>query len=220
MSKSFIKKNWGVFATLLLILFLAVIWKSIPFETLLTVVEDNILSVVLMYIFLHFIADVFAPIGSSPLFIAGFYLMGDWVYLAEIINAIIASAVNFYIARRWGYRFLNFLLSDKGMERVQKITEVLNNMPLIPLRIFTMPFNSYAAYAYGFTKVNFTKYFLMSIFSTLVWFGGWKFILADTIINVGVFFVWFYVLTLPFIFFSWVASRKIKKQKQEIAHKK
>lgn len=214
MSDTLIKKSWGLVITLLIVVVFIIIWKSVPFEDLLLLVSDNLFLVIVLYVFIHFIADVFSPIGSSPLFISGFYLMGDWVYVAEVISAILCSVVNFYLARRWGIKFLSFFLSVNGIEKIKKLLDIFSKIPLLPLRIFTFSFNDYASYAYGLTNVNFTKYLLMSIFTSVFWLSIWKLFLEDTLVNVGMFFVWFYVVSIPFFLIGWISSRKeIKKKK-------
>lgn len=214
MSDTFIKKSWGILITLLIVVIFVVIWKSVPFDDLLYLVSDNLFLVIVLYVALHFVADLFSPIGSSPLFISGFYLMGDWVYIAELISAILCSIVNFYLARKWGIKFLSIFLSINGIKKIKSLLDIFSKIPLLPLRIFTFSFNDYASYAYGLTKVNFTKFLLMSIFTSVFWLSIWKIFLEDTIFNVGMFFVWFYAVSIPFFLVVWISSRKeIKKKK-------
>jgi len=214
MSDTLIKKNWGLIITLLIVVVFIFIWKAVPFDELLYLVKDNLRLVVIFYVVFHFIADVFSPIGSSPLFISGSYLMGDWVYVAELISAVLCSVVNFYLARRWGIKFLSIFISKNGIKKIEDLLGIFSKIPLLPLRFFTFSFNDYASYAYGLTNVNFTKYLLMSIFTSVFWLSIWKFFLEDTLFNVGMFFVWFYVVSIPFFLIGWISSRKEIKRKK------
>jgi len=208
MGESVLKKSWGSLITVLLAILLIVVWRVVPFNELLYLVSENIFLVIIFYILIHFVADVLSPIGTSPLFISGFYLMGDWVYLAEFLSAVICSGVNFYLARKWGFKFLSLFLSDKGMTSIKNMLNIFNKAPLIPMRFLTFSFNDVAAYAYGLTKVNFTKYFLMSVFTSAFWLIVWKYLIADTLFHVAIFFVWFYAISIPFFVISFIFYKR------------
>jgi len=55
-----------------------------------------------LYILIQIVGQVFAPLSTSALFVAGFILFGKTAIIYSILTWLITSATNFLLARRYG----------------------------------------------------------------------------------------------------------------------
>lgn len=128
----------------------------------------------IIYILLHQISYIIAPISGIPYLIVGFYLFGPNVIVYNYLVAVLGSVVNFYIARKWGRRWV---LRFAGKEVVEKIDKVANRygvVSLISFRLMHLGIGDFVSYAYGFTSIKFSTYFVIGILamlpSSIVWY--------------------------------------------------
>jgi uncharacterized membrane protein YdjX (TVP38/TMEM64 family) len=123
----------------------------------------------ILYILVQIAGQIFAPLSTSALFIAGYMLFGKMAIIYSIIVWLITSTTNFLIARKYGNNILKFFLGKEGVEDVKKLTTRLSDRNLITLRLFTFYINDFASYAFGLTKISYWKYMLATIVSMIPW---------------------------------------------------
>ncbi|HCC67978.1 TPA: hypothetical protein DEP90_02070 [Patescibacteria group bacterium] len=134
-----------------------------------TYISDTGIYTPMIYILIQIAGQIFAPLSTSALFVAGYLLFGQTATLYSIIVWTITSITNFYIARKYGNHVLKFFLGQDGVEEVRRITKKLTDKHLIILRLLTFYINDFASYAFGLTKISFKKYFLATIVSMIPW---------------------------------------------------
>ena len=70
---------------------------------------------------IYILIQIFAPLSTSTLFVAGFIMFGRVAVLYVIITWLISSITNFYLARKYGKRVLKRFLGEQGVERIERI---------------------------------------------------------------------------------------------------
>lgn len=123
----------------------------------------------IIYILIQIVGQIFAPLSTSTLFVAGFILFKRKAILYLIIVWIITSITNFYISRIYGKKALKFFLGTKGIETVNSINRNLSKKKYYILRILTFYINDFASYAFGLTDISFLNYILSTIISMIPW---------------------------------------------------
>lgn len=122
----------------------------------------------LMIIFLIIISIVFAPIAAFPFWLSSLALYGFWLTLVIVLAAnSLGSAINFWLARRWGRSLVVKFVGQKGLKKIDEIAEVMGLQILVLGRIFGGASGDYLSYAAGLTQIKFRPYFLITLFGTL-----------------------------------------------------
>ena len=123
----------------------------------------------ILYLSIQILGQIFAPLSTSALFVAGFIMFGKTAILYAIITWFVSSITNFLIARIYGKRILKRLVGEEGVERIERIADKIDNRSFFILRISTFYLNDFAAYAFGLTKISFKRYILATIVSMIPW---------------------------------------------------
>ncbi len=123
----------------------------------------------LLYILIQIAGQIFAPLSTSALFVAGFILFGKTAIIYSILTWLITSATNFLLARKYGKKVLKKFIGEDGVRRIEEIAERIDNKNFIWLRLSTFYINDFASYAFGLTNISFSRYYLVSIFSMIPW---------------------------------------------------
>ncbi len=120
-------------------------------------------------IFLRTAAIVIAPIPGTPidlLNLAFFGKMAGFIY-AEI-SIILGSCINFFIARKFGEPVVKKFIS---LEKIHIWEERINQKSgfwgLVFIRMATILIFDYISYVAGLTKMNFRKFFITSLLSSI-----------------------------------------------------
>ena len=161
-----------IFYTLFsILLFLLLIYFSTAYtsdEISSFISKTGILAPV-VYILIQIIGQIFAPLSTSALFVAGFILFGKNAIIYSIITWLITSATNFLLARRYGKKVLKRVIGLEGIKKIEEIAKRINNKRFLLLRLSTFYINDFASYAFGLTDISFTRYYLASILSMIPW---------------------------------------------------
>lgn len=166
-----------------------------------------------VYILLMLITFVFAPLSGTPLFFAGWVLFGQYFQIYNFIAAYMGMLINFSIARRWGRGVVIKFVGAKSMAQVDKFTENYGNRTLFFLRLTQGYIQDFVSYAFGLTKIKFSSYALISLFTPIPWLIFWQFYIVKRINNLSDLTVWFTVLTIPIFVVSIFVLSKIQKKK-------
>lgn len=186
---------------------------KIPGETIKNIVENAGIFGPVVLIFLIWITNVFAPLGSAPFLFAGFYLYGEMIIVFAFIAALIAAVTNFWIAKIWGRSLVKKLVGSKSLEKIDHLTDNYGYQTLFIIRIFLGGFHDVISYVFGLTKMKFAPYFIISFLGkipgVLLWYY-WASNIQDPLI--------FTILTLGMsglflsLYITWI--KIFKKQKQ------
>lgn len=141
---------------------------------------------------------IFAPLSSTPFFIAGYLLFDKNIQIFNYLAAMLAAGVNFWIARLWGRQIVIKMTGEKNMEKVDRLVVNSGLKSLIFLRVFQLQMHDVISYTSGLTKINFWPYFLVSVLAPIPWTALWYFVIFNRINNLAEFLVWFNLSYLPF----------------------
>ena len=72
---------------------------------------------------IQIIGQIFAPLSTSALFVAGFIMFGKNAIFYSVLTWLISSITNFYLARRFGKRVLKRFIGEEGIIRIEEIAE-------------------------------------------------------------------------------------------------
>src|SRR3972149_12031809 len=72
----------------------------------------------LVYILLHLLTHIVAPLQGTPIMFIGFAVFGKWTIIYTYIVALISSATNFWIARKLGRDIVIKLVGKEGMVKI------------------------------------------------------------------------------------------------------
>ncbi len=123
----------------------------------------------LFYMLIQVAGQIFAPLSTSALFVAGFILFGKTAIVYSILTWLISSITNFYLARRYGKRVLRKFIGEDGIIRIEKIANRIDTKRFVLLRLSTFYISDFASYAFGLTNISFIKYYLATILSMIPW---------------------------------------------------
>lgn len=154
-----------------ILLFILVIYFSTIFSSdeISSFISSTGMWAPLLYVLIQILGQVFAPLSTSALFVAGFILFGKYAIIYSILTWLITSATNFLLARMYGKRVLKKFIGDQGIQKIEDISKRINNKRFLVLRFSTFYINDFASYAFGLTNVSFVKFYLASILSMIPW---------------------------------------------------
>ena len=107
---------------------------------------------------------VFAPLAGSPMFFvsATVYGMRDSI-IYFFIGGLFSSAINFWIARKYGRKWVVKLAGKHAMDDIDNFAEVGGVQILFYARLFGVSLFDFISYAAGLTKVSFKTYYLITV---------------------------------------------------------
>ena len=123
----------------------------------------------ILYLTIQILGQIFAPLSTSALLVAGFIMFGRTAIFYAIITWVVSSITNFFIARIYGKRMLKKFVGIEGLEKIEKIADKIDNTSFFILRVSTFYLNDFAAYAFGLTKISFKRYMVATIVSMIPW---------------------------------------------------
>lgn len=122
-----------------------------------------------IYIFLHLITQIVAPIQGSPFYFLALAVFGKWAVIYLYIVVAISSFTNFWIARKFGREIVVKLVGREGMAKVDHIATHEGVKALIIMRLFQGIINDFISYAAGFTSMKFSIYIAVSLIVPIPW---------------------------------------------------
>lgn len=110
------------------------------------------------------IGGIIVPLTSLPFLLTGLALYGFWptFVIFYLGNTVIAPAIDFWIARRWGRSAVAKLAGKKALIKIDQIAKFVGVKALSILRIFGGILFDSISYAIGLTSMNFKMYFLLT----------------------------------------------------------
>ena len=130
----------------------------------------------ILYILLHLLTHIVAPLQGSPFFILAIAIFGKWAIIYTYIVSVISSFTNFWISRKLGRDIVTKLVSKDGMVKIDHIASSQEGVKtLIIMRFFQGYITDFVSYAAGLTSIDFKKYYLISVLVPLPWTFGWFF---------------------------------------------
>lgn len=153
---------------------LYILGKQIPKETIADFIKSTGPWAPIVYIFIHQISFVFAPISGLPFLIAGFYLFGKTVVIYSYFVQIIGSAINFAIAKKWGRPIVEKMAGKHALEKIDSLSDQYGKLTLFALRLLQGGVGDFVSYAYGLTPMKFLTYISITAIAVipgnLVWY--------------------------------------------------
>ena len=164
----------------------------------------------ILYILIQIAGQIFAPLSTSALFVAGFIMFGRVAVLYAVITWLISSITNFYLARKYGKRVLKRFIGEQGVERIEGIAQRIDNKTFFILRLSTFYINDFTSYAFGLTKISFKRYYLSTIISMIPWAVIVTLIIehGDTILLT---IIKIFLSMIPFAFLSYIYLKRKDK---------
>lgn len=115
------------------------------------------------------LTNVIAPLGAAPFLFAGFLAYGTAVVFLAYLAAILASIINFWLAKKYGRKLVEKLAGKEPLEKVDSFTTRYGLVTLIFLRLFLAEQHDVISYAVGLTKIKFKPYFIISVLGMIPW---------------------------------------------------
>jgi uncharacterized membrane protein YdjX (TVP38/TMEM64 family) len=176
-----------IIITLLLILFL--IAKILGFEKISQEKLQEIISSYgalgpIVFIVFSFLQATILPIPGAVSILAGNYLFGPWLsYIYSFIGIFLGSIVCFFLGRKLGRKFVNWIVGDK--ETVDYYLRKLKGKETIILFfMFLLPFfpdDALCAIA-GIMPINFSVFIFIQFITRITSIGATLFFMSGEII--------------------------------------
>lgn len=163
MIQTILKKNFlSIVVTCIVFLSIYLIGRTVPQEQIISSVQHAGIFAPLIFILLTLTTYVIAPLSGTPFLLAGFALFQENTVILTTIAAIIASVINFLLAKRFGRKIV---IKIVGPEEIHKVDKFMANYGLLSVflsRIFLGMFHDVISYLSGLTNLKFWPYFLAS----------------------------------------------------------
>src|SRR3989344_4504821 len=157
----------------------------------------------LIYIIIGAIPSIVAPLSSSPIFISGYILFDNRVQFYAYLSMLLASVINFWIARKWGRLWVRKLVGKDDLAKVDAFANDYGLLSLIFLRVFQGHISDFVSYAYGLTRMKFVPYLIICILAPIPWLLLWQYYIFPRVDNVADFSFWFLITLIPVLIISW-----------------
>lgn len=160
------------------------------------------------------LSHVLAPVAGTPgillsITLFGLYQTMFYIYIASIMSAII----NFFIARKFGRKWVTKLTGKKTMKEIDDFVQVFGTRILILSRIFGFSLFEVISYAAGLTKINFKNYLFITMIYTLVPNLTFTFIFRDTDFSSPTnLIIWIGTLVITGLIFTIFIKRYLNKK--------
>lgn len=110
------------------------------------------------------ITQIIAPLPGSPGIVVSLAIYGwEKTRVFAYLGSLISAVVSFWIAKKWGRRWVIRLVGKKAMRDVDEFAQVEGTKVLIISRILGFPLFDYVSYAAGFTKISFKVFFISTV---------------------------------------------------------
>lgn len=168
--------------------------------------------VVIIYIV---VSHIVAPLAGLPGVLLGASIYGIvktvlFIYIAGLISC----AINFWISRRFGRKWVTKLAGKKTMKQVDDFVEATGIKVLIASRLFGFALFEVISYAAGFTNMSFRRYFVITaVFSAIpAAVFGYAFKNVDFLSGTGQ-ILWIGAILVVGIVFVFMIKRYIGRKK-------
>lgn len=150
------------FVTVTVLLTLAI--EAIGVDVLRTAVENAGPLAPLVYIAARALTYIIAPLSSGPLGFAAGVMFGLWPGLVlTLLAEIIGGSANFWIARRLGRPFVERLVGQDGMGRVERFYRQAGSPWMLAYaRLFFFSIYDFISYAAGLTQIRYRHFLLVT----------------------------------------------------------
>lgn len=166
----------------------------------------------ILYILIQILGQIFAPLSTSALFVAGFLMFGKVAIIYAIITWLISSIINFFLARKYGKRVLKRFIGEQGLEKIETLADMIDNRTFFVLRFTTFYINDFVSYAFGLTKVSFKRYYISTVISMIPWAVLlFSIVESDDIAILTV--IKIFLSMIPFALISYIYLKKKKQGK-------
>lgn len=170
----------GVFLVLLISVALYFASKQVPQESVQLFIQSYGPLAPVIYIILHQLTIVLAPLNGFPFLIAGFFLFGPQVAFYSFVSSIIGYSINFWIAKKWGRPVVKKLAGEDSLTKIDKFAKEYGLGTLFILRMFLIGLGDYVSYAYGLTPVRYSTYIAVSAAGMIPGYIIWYFVVLRT----------------------------------------
>lgn len=159
-----------IFVCLFLAIFAAIFGfnKFIPQESIRAAIDEAGWYGPIVWFFITLLTYILAPLSGTPMLFVGFYAFGRSVIPYTLVVGMLGSAVNFYIAKRWGRSIVQKFVGKHSMEKIDRYALHHGFVTLLLLRLFLPNIHEYISYAAGLTTISFAQYYtatLIGLFS-------------------------------------------------------
>jgi uncharacterized membrane protein YdjX (TVP38/TMEM64 family) len=169
------KKNWIVIIGIILVIVALYFVLKILFIPLVTssqfkefIADIGIWGYAVLVGIIMF-TQVFAPIPGTPVVLLSISLYGVGTsMILAYVSSIISYAINFYIARKFGRKWVIKFVGEKSMKEVDEFTTLEGNKALIICRLLGFSLSEIISYAVGLTKMPFKNYIIITIVTTAI----------------------------------------------------
>jgi len=196
-----LKFQLSVVFVLLVSLAIYVLGEQIPPESIRIFIEQFGVFAPIAYILVHQVSYVLAPISGIPFIIIGFYMFGRDVVIYNYLVALVGFIINFYIARKWGRRWVMRFAGREVVEKIDRLSNKYGVVSLVSFRLIQGGIGDFVSYAYGFTPIKFSTYFALSAIATLPGSIIWYIVASKTNSVEQFFVVTIFLLVISLIVF-------------------
>jgi uncharacterized membrane protein YdjX (TVP38/TMEM64 family) len=116
-------KHIIIFTVGLLVTIVAYLWfiKSPYFEIFKIWAEKNFVLYVFILVTLKTIGLIWPPLPGGLLTAGSIPVLG-WLpaYLSDLMGSIMGASAAYYIAQKWGYKFINKIFDEVTIEKIKK----------------------------------------------------------------------------------------------------
>lgn len=190
-----------------LLIFLSSIFSS---EEISSFISKAGILAPLFYMLIQVTGQIFAPLSTSALFVAGFILFGKTAIIYSILTWLISSITNFYLARTYGKKVLKKFIGEEGIIRIEEIANKIDTKKFVLLRLSTFYISDFASYAFGLTNISFIKYYLATILSMIPW-SIVMILIMERGESILLTTLKIFLSMIPFAFLSYLFLKKKKK---------
>ncbi|MCS7092711.1 MAG: VTT domain-containing protein, partial [Patescibacteria group bacterium] len=132
-------------------------------------IKNNVYIGPVIIILYTALSHVFAPVISGPFIIVSYKLFGlveTVVYM--YIGGLISAAISFYLARKFGRKFVTKMVGEAQMKEVDGFTSDAGVKMLIITRLLGFSLFDIVSYAFGLTLMKFHTFMIITaIFSAI-----------------------------------------------------
>ncbi|MEK7114944.1 MAG: VTT domain-containing protein [Patescibacteria group bacterium] len=166
-------KHLYLLAFLIIITIIAYTWllNSEYFEHFLNWSRQNIILFYSVLIFLKIFGIVWPPLPGGLLTIGSIPIIGwQGAYIADITGGIIGSSIAFFIAKKWGYKFLHKIFDQVIIDRIKqiKIKPKHEIESVTVFRIFGGSIVEMVCYGAGILGIKYRNFLIGTVLSHLI----------------------------------------------------
>ena len=162
-----LKRFQGLLIITAIVIVINILSYYFPKEEVEKLIEDAGILAPIVYIFLHLLTYIFAPVSGTSVTAIGFFLFGAKVVIYSYITVVLSAITNFCIARRGGVRIVENLVGKDALDKYIGFVNDHGYTTLTLSRVFLFGFSDITSYFAGLSKMKFTPYMLISILASI-----------------------------------------------------